>query len=119
MDGGKVTVELDPEVLDDLEVMALEDVERARAGASGASGYGDGQLLVTYEGIVYDVTEFAESHPGGSELLLTATGLDLKHFFENYTVHGASDKQGRKRVTQRLFNVGVLEAMSEKKASTL
>ena len=27
--------------------------------------------------------------------------------------------QGRKRVIQRLFNVGVLEAMSEKKASTL
>ena len=28
-------------------------------------------------------------------------------------------KQGRKRVIQRLFNVGVLEAMSERKASTL
>ena len=27
--------------------------------------------------------------------------------------------QGRKRVIQRLFNVGVLEAMSEKEASTL
>ena len=27
--------------------------------------------------------------------------------------------QGRKRVIQRLFNVGVLEAMSERKASTL
>ena len=31
----------------------------------------------------------------------------------------ASQLQGRKRVIQRLFNVGVLEAMSEKKASTL
>ena len=30
-----------------------------------------------------------------------------------------SEVQGRKRVIQRLFNVGVLEAMSEKKASTL
>ena len=30
-----------------------------------------------------------------------------------------SGTQGRKRVIQRLFNVGVLEAMSEKKASTL
>ena len=32
---------------------------------------------------------------------------------------GVSGNQGRKRVIQRLFNVGVLEAMSEKKASTL
>ena len=29
------------------------------------------------------------------------------------------DAQGRKRVIQRRFNVGVLDAMSEKKASTL
>ena len=29
------------------------------------------------------------------------------------------DEQGRKRVIQRRFNVGVLEAISEKKASTL
>ena len=32
---------------------------------------------------------------------------------------GQGDTQGRKRVIRRLFNVGVLEAMSEKKASTL
>ena len=32
---------------------------------------------------------------------------------------GAGDKQGRKRVIQRRFNVGVLEAISKRKASTL
>jgi cytochrome b involved in lipid metabolism len=46
-------------------------------------------IWVTYEGVVYDVTGFVEAHPGGKELLLTAAGLDLSHFFETYTVHGA------------------------------
>ena len=32
---------------------------------------------------------------------------------------GAGDRQGRKRVIQRRFNVGVLEAISKRKASTL
>jgi cytochrome b involved in lipid metabolism len=35
---------------------------------------------------VYDVTSFAGDHPGGKELLRTAAGLDLGHFFANYTV---------------------------------
>jgi len=86
LDGGKVTVELDPEVVADLPLMSLEEVEAARADK------GSEQLLCTYEGIVYDVTEFAEAHPGGKELLLTATGCDLAHYFKNYTVHGHSDK---------------------------
>ncbi|KAH8052769.1 hypothetical protein JL722_9902 [Aureococcus anophagefferens] len=72
--------------------MALADVEACRADVSRDGG--GGQLLCTYEGIVYDVTQFAESHPGGKELL-TAAGLDLKHFFDNYTVHGHSDKAAR------------------------
>ena len=43
------------------------------------------------------------------------TGVDLLP----ETVATLSTHQGRKRVIQRLFNVGVLEAMSESKASTL
>ena len=43
------------------------------------------------------------------------TGVDLLP----ETVATLSTHQGRKRVIQRLFNVGVLEAMSERKASTL
>ena len=87
LDGGRVTVDVDDE---DLPIMALEDVEKARSTL--AQDGGSGQLLCTYDGIVYDVTSFADAHPGGRELLLTATGMDLKHFFENYTVHGHSDK---------------------------
>lgn len=40
----------------------------------------------------YDVTSFVEHHPGGKELLLTAAGLDLGHFFETYTVHLQNNK---------------------------
>ena len=87
LDGGRVTVEVDEE---DLDVMTLDEVEASRATL--AHDGGDGQLLCTYDGIVYDVTSFADAHPGGRELLLTASGMDLKHFFENYTVHGHSDK---------------------------
>ena len=73
-------------MVEELPVMSLDDVR-------AADGLGnEKKLLATYEGIVYDVTEFANDHPGGRDLLRTAAGLDLKHFFENYTVHGLSDK---------------------------
>jgi len=90
LDGGKVSVELDPETVADLPLMSLDDVEAARA--TTASDGGSGALLCCYEGVVYDVASFAEAHPGGKELLLTATGMDLAHFFKNYTVHGHSTK---------------------------
>ena len=83
----KVEVPLEQEIIDELPVMSLEEV-RAADGLGG-----DGQrLLATYDGIVYDVTEFSNHHPGGKDLLRTAAGLDLKHFFENYTIHGLSEK---------------------------
>ncbi|KAJ1451094.1 hypothetical protein M885DRAFT_570414 [Pelagophyceae sp. CCMP2097] len=87
LDGGIVTVLIEEEVLAELPEMALDDVLR-----NGRSDGGDGVLLCTYQGIVYDVTAFASAHPGGRELLLTACGSDLGFYFANYTVHGASSK---------------------------
>lgn len=66
-----------------LPVISLEEVHKHRNADS---------IWVTYEGIVYDVTPFINNHPGGKELLLTAGGLDLGHFFGNYKVHTQSDK---------------------------
>ena len=80
--GKRVKVQLDPETLASLPLLPLSAVQNPS----------DGQLLVTHEGIIYDVTEFANHHPGGRDLLLTATGLDLSHFFNNYTVHGNTNK---------------------------
>jgi hypothetical protein len=52
-------------------------------------------LLFFTLGIVYDVTEFVHEHPGGHDLVQTAAGMDLEHYFANYTVHGDTDKAAR------------------------
>ncbi|KAL9182567.1 hypothetical protein ACHAXT_013219 [Thalassiosira profunda] len=83
--GKPVKVPLDPELVASLPTLSLDQVQHP-------SGEFQGRLLVSYNGIVYDVTEFANHHPGGKDLLLTAAGLDLGHFFDNYTVHGNTDK---------------------------
>jgi hypothetical protein len=44
------------------------------------------RLLVSHEGIIYDMTEFADHHPGGRDLLMTSAGLDLGHFFYNLSI---------------------------------
>eukprot|EP00756_Hemistasia_phaeocysticola_P007731 Hpha_TRINITY_DN14378_c0_g1::TRINITY_DN14378_c0_g1_i1::g.86587::m.86587 len=67
----------------ELQLYALEEVQKHRSA---------GSLWVTYKGEVYDVTEFLKLHPGGHDLLLSAGGLDLGHFFSAYTVHLRSDK---------------------------
>ena len=82
----RVVVELEDEVVAELPEMSWEEVQKC----DGINE--DGRMLVVYDGIVYDVTEFANAHPGGKELLRTAAGNDLEHFFENYTVHSQTDK---------------------------
>ncbi|EJK52509.1 hypothetical protein THAOC_28203, partial [Thalassiosira oceanica] len=83
--GRPVRVPLDPELVSSLPVLPLSSV-------SEPSGELRGRTLVTHDGIVYDITEFLEHHPGGRDLVMTAAGCDLGHFFDNYTVHGQSDK---------------------------
>lgn len=82
---GKVKVPLDQAILASLPVVSLDEVRRC-------DGLKGDKLLVSYNGVVYDVSAFADHHPGGRDLLLTAAGLDLDHFFENYLVHAQSDK---------------------------
>lgn len=67
----------------DLPIIALDEVQKHRSADS---------IWVTYNGVVYDVTSFATVHPGGKELLLTAGGLDLEHFFAAYRVHRQTTK---------------------------
>lgn len=82
--GKRVVVDLDPELVESLPEMSLTEVRQCSKKG--------GRLLASYEGIVYDITEFADAHPGGRELLLTAAGMDLAHYFDNYTVHGNTAK---------------------------
>jgi cytochrome b involved in lipid metabolism len=79
-------IKLDQEVVDALPIMPLDEIRAADGLKAGEP------MLVTYQGIVYDVTDFADHHPGGKELMKTAAGMDLTHFFQNYTVHGVTHK---------------------------
>mmetsp|Transcript_23174 Transcript_23174/g.30895 ORF Transcript_23174/g.30895 Transcript_23174/m.30895 type:complete len:94 (+) Transcript_23174:260-541(+) len=48
---------------------------------------GKGKVLVTYGDGVYDLTEFAKSHPGGSDKLLMAKGGPIEPFWQMYPFH--------------------------------
>jgi predicted NAD/FAD-binding protein len=86
--GKRVVVPLDQETIDSLPFLPLSVVR-------SPDGEYKGRLLVSHGEIVYDVTEFADNHPGGKDLLMTSVGLDLGHFFDNYTVHGNTDKAAK------------------------
>ena len=83
--GKPVHVPHDPDLLASLPTLPLSQLTHP-------TGEYANRHLVSHEGIVYDITEFLDHHPGGKDLALTASGLDLSHFFNNYTVHGDSDK---------------------------
>jgi len=72
------------DVVSELPFISLDEVRKHKTEAD--------QIWVTYNGMVYDVTSFADHHPGGKELLVTAGGLDLGHFFDNYVLHTKTDK---------------------------
>lgn len=47
----------------------------------------DGRLLVTFDGGLYDVTEFIADHPGGAEIIQEYAGQDITHIFDNPASH--------------------------------
>ena len=68
-------------------------------------------VWVTYNGSVYDVTNFLKQHPGGRENLMLAAGGDLKAFWDFYVVHSSD------HVLETLaeYKIGVLDAASREK----
>lgn len=47
-----------------------------------ASESGESRMLVIINNIVYDVTDFSQDHPGGSDILLEFCGRDATMEFE-------------------------------------
>lgn len=45
------------------------------------------KVWVTYGNGVYDLTEFAKSHPGGSDKLMMAKGGPIEPFWQMYPFH--------------------------------
>ena len=71
-------------------------------------------LWVTYKGKVYDVTEFAQAHPGGAKNLLLAAGKDLAPFWGLYQQHSADHVQ---EILAR-YCIGKLDPKSIEKSSS-
>lgn len=44
-------------------------------------------IWIVYKNGVYDITQFIESHPGGSEKILMAAGSSIEPFWSIYAVH--------------------------------
>lgn len=47
----------------------------------------DGRVLVTFDGGLYDVTEFIADHPGGAEIIQEYSGQDITHIFDSPASH--------------------------------
>ena len=109
--GKRVKVPLDPELIESLPTLPLTEV-------ANPTGENKGKMLVSHEGIIYDVTEFVNHHPGGRDLLLTANGLDLGHFFDNYTVHGNSDKAAGWLQSMAIAKLSPEDAMASRERTT-
>jgi cytochrome b involved in lipid metabolism len=107
--GKRVVVRLEDALVKDLPVMSLKEVRKCTTSK---------KMLVTYEGIVYDVTQFVSEHPGGAELLKTAAGLDLEHFFANYTVHGRTAKAAEWLVPLAVGKLTPEEAIQARDSTT-
>lgn len=45
------------------------------------------RIWVSYKNGVYDITEFVESHPGGSEKLIMAAGGSIEPYWSVFAVH--------------------------------
>ena len=75
--------------------ITLEELRKLNTPKNAAIGY---------RGKIYDVTEFLDKHPGGSEQLLLAAGRDVTYFFDSY--HSTAT---RKLVAQKCKYIGELE----------
>lgn len=50
-------------------------------------------VWITYQGKVYDITEFIKHHPGGTHTIMMGAGGDVEPFWKTYTVHEAIEVQ--------------------------
>lgn len=66
-----------------LPEFSLEEVSKHKTPETG--------IWVTYGDAVYDITEFAERHPGGSEKLMLAAGGALEPYWEVFAVHKSDE----------------------------
>lgn len=72
----------------------------------------DGGVWVIIDGLVYDVTEWHEDHPGGSEILLELAGKDATKLFAAVQHSPDAIEQRKSFVVGRLAADAVEQAAS-------
>jgi cytochrome b involved in lipid metabolism len=70
--------------MDDLPIYTADDVSK-NDGTEGKP------IWMSYGGIVYDVTNFINNHPGGSDKILQAAGTAIEPYWYLYRQHFNSD----------------------------
>lgn len=60
--------------VDSMPVFSLEQVAKN-------NGEGGSRIWMTYGGIVYDVTDFVDNHPGGSDKIMSAAGSAIEPYW--------------------------------------
>lgn len=71
----------------DLPIYSKAEVAKHKTSDSG--------IWVTFQGGVYDITEFVANHPGGVEKIMTAAGGDLEPYWALYRQHLMPAAQGQ------------------------
>lgn len=94
------------EKLSTLTIFSQEEVAKHRSLEDG--------VWVTFQGAVYDITDFVAMHPGGDKILLAAGGA-LEPFWALYAVHN------QEHVLEILseYKVGELRAEDQKKQQSV
>ena len=65
----------------------IRDTEHSEDSVSLRSRLREGTVYVTYSGILYDVTDFKDRHPGGKKLLEQYNGHDVTQLMKDSSVH--------------------------------
>lgn len=97
----------------DTEYPAAKDSTYTWEEVALRNGSDAGWLAV--DGVVYDVTEFIERHPGGREMISLALGRDATDLFKSY--HPFSDKPAKILEKMRIGTISTYEHPVYKKDS--
>jgi cytochrome b involved in lipid metabolism len=73
--------------LNTIEELPIYTIEQL-ADQNGENGK---SIWMSYGGIIYDVTNFVQNHPGGSEKIMMAAGTHIEPFWYLYRQHYNSD----------------------------
>lgn len=81
-----------PSSSDEAELIDIESLpEYTKEQVAVNNGKNGKSIWMSYGGIVYDVTNFINNHPGGSERILQAAGSAIEPFWNVYRQHFSTD----------------------------